>query len=49
MRMIPSAGRGGTCFFPQMHSATGFAQEGQMRPESVEYTHLELPIHLSKV
>jgi hypothetical protein len=32
-----------------MHSAFGFAQERQMRPESLEYTNLELPIHLSIV
>jgi hypothetical protein len=47
MRMTPSAGTGGACFFRHAHAASGFSQEGQMRPDSVEYTRLELSIHLS--
>ena len=39
--MTPSAGTGGTCFFRHAHAASGFSQEGQMRPDSVEYTRLE--------
>jgi len=36
MHMTPSAGTGGACFFRHAQAAGGFAQEGQMRPESMD-------------
>jgi hypothetical protein len=47
MRMTPSAGAGGACSFRHAQFASGFAQAGQMRPAPVEYTSLELSMHLS--